>query len=204
MTVDENTFRVVTVCTGNICRSPAAQLLLANALGPSVQVTSMGTGAMVGRPVEPAMAALMGVAGVSVDGFAARQLTAAEVSNADLILCMALEHRAQVVGLVPSAVRRTFTLLEFARLLQAIPAVEVPPAGTSAEALRQLLPTAIRLRSSAARATDVWDVPDPYLQGQGAFEESYALIKSSADAISQVVGQSKSAGNKERLNSVSN
>ncbi|GAB3624535.1 hypothetical protein GCM10027418_26200 [Mariniluteicoccus endophyticus] len=41
------------VCTGNICRSPAGHLLLQRYLGDSVEVTSAGTHALVGQPVDP-------------------------------------------------------------------------------------------------------------------------------------------------------
>ncbi len=52
--------RVLVVWTGNVSRSPAAQAMLATGLaaGP-IQVTSAGTEAMVGAPVDERMAALL-------------------------------------------------------------------------------------------------------------------------------------------------
>ena len=58
--------RVLTVCTGNICRSPfierALQAELDRSWGPGVvEVTSAGTGAMVGEPMNaPALKAPRG------------------------------------------------------------------------------------------------------------------------------------------------
>ena len=40
---------VLAVCTGNICRSPAVELLLRDRLGAHVDVASAGVGAVVGR-----------------------------------------------------------------------------------------------------------------------------------------------------------
>ena len=78
-------FTVLAVCTGNICRSPAVERLLAAELGvdtlatadatSEVVVASAGVGAVVGAPVPPQMASLVERAGASVAGFAARQLT---------------------------------------------------------------------------------------------------------------------------------
>ena len=42
---------ILCICTGNVCRSPAAERLLAHALGPSVHVASAGTYALAGQAV---------------------------------------------------------------------------------------------------------------------------------------------------------
>lgn len=180
-------FRILTVCTGNICRSPAAELLLQAGLGPSVLVGSAGTGALVGRPVDPSMAALLQRDGVSVDGFAARQLTEAQVREADLILAMSLEHRARVVDLAPSAVRRTFTLLEFARIVSSLPLPDTVVGESMAGRLRALLPLATQARSSAGDAAAEWDVPDPYQQSHEEFSLAYRLIKSGETLVSEYI-----------------
>jgi protein-tyrosine phosphatase len=53
---------------------------------------------------------------VRAHGHLARQLTAAEVERADLILTAGREHRAKVISLVPGAQARTFTLAQAARI----------------------------------------------------------------------------------------
>lgn len=67
-------YTVLCVCTGNICRSPAAERLLAVALGPTVTVASAGTYAMKGDPISPPMDTFVEQAGGSAASFAARQL----------------------------------------------------------------------------------------------------------------------------------
>ncbi len=175
------TFRILTVCTGNICRSPAAERLLAAALGPSVHVESAGTHAMVGRPIDPPMAALLRADGVGPDGFAARQLAEQQIREADLVLAMAREHRAYVVDLVPAAVRRTFTLREFARLVG--DAEASPEQGVSAsDVLGRLVRQAAANRGGVADD----DVPDPYGGSLAEFDHAYALIH---DTVALMAGR---------------
>ncbi|MDR1766960.1 MAG: low molecular weight phosphotyrosine protein phosphatase, partial [Propionibacteriaceae bacterium] len=52
-------FQVLTICHGNICRSPAAQYLLREALDERYAVSSAGTAAVVGWPVHETIAALL-------------------------------------------------------------------------------------------------------------------------------------------------
>ncbi|MBO9578332.1 MAG: low molecular weight phosphatase family protein [Microbacteriaceae bacterium] len=197
--MSEGTFRVLVVCTGNICRSPYAERLLRSALAriaaatgdarwtTDVLVTSAGTLAMVGRPIEPPMAALLdrgGVAGaVLVDPHAARQLERDLVADADLVLGLAREHRREVVMVLPSASRRVFALNEFARLLDDAVASGVL-AGTAREAasgapaavLEAVVDAAAMRRGFALPPDDPGadDVLDPYHRGDGAYAASAA------------------------------
>ncbi len=174
--------RVLAVCTGNISRSPAAEHLLRAGLGESAVVGSAGVRAVVGAPVDPPVAAYLADAGVSVDGFAARQLVPALVTEADLVLAMTRDHRSQIVGLVPSAVRRTFTLREFALVLQSL---DGPAEGdTPGERLRSLLPRAAAGRAMLPRrpAGDD-DVRDPYGHGTAAYARALSEIDAAVATI---------------------
>ena len=113
----QEVFSILAVCTGNVCRSPAVERLLANKLGPTVSVGSAGTHALVGHPISEPMAALLRDSGVEPESFEARRLSEQMLKEADLILSMTRAQRGLVVELWPAAVRRTFTLREFARLL---------------------------------------------------------------------------------------
>jgi protein-tyrosine phosphatase len=66
---------ILAVCTGNICRSPAVEHLLAHQLGPTVSVSSAGTHALVGHPISEPMAALLQRVGVEPQPFEARRLS---------------------------------------------------------------------------------------------------------------------------------
>ncbi|MCC5953751.1 MAG: low molecular weight phosphatase family protein [Acidimicrobiia bacterium] len=105
------------MCTGNMCRSPAAEALLSAALdqrGVSAHVHSAGTRATLG-PAAPEVVELVATHGASLEGFRSRQLTPEMVSDADLVLCMARDHLREAVLAAPDAFERTFTLKEFVR-----------------------------------------------------------------------------------------
>ncbi|MGZ6792782.1 MAG: arsenate-mycothiol transferase ArsC, partial [Mycobacteriales bacterium] len=77
------TFRVLHVCTGNICRSPLAEHLmragLEQRLGPAAAVFEIGSAGTLGRPGMPMEPyALSTLAAYRVDGsaFGARPLVA--------------------------------------------------------------------------------------------------------------------------------
>ena len=150
------------VCTGNVHRSPLAERLLMARLGQyreAFRVTSAGTAARAGTPMDPvAVALLAGLGGDPHDAVASR-LTVELVENADLVLGAATEHRDAAVRLSPVwALRRAFTLREFARLLRAEDAAGV--AGP-AERAAVLVRGAWARRGRVGRAEDD-DVADPY------------------------------------------
>ena len=70
--------RVLMVCTGNICRSPRAEVLLAQRLrdrGLTAAVESAGIAAPVGRGAGPTARALMGARNLDLGAHRARQPT---------------------------------------------------------------------------------------------------------------------------------
>ncbi|WP_285247079.1 low molecular weight phosphatase family protein [Pseudarthrobacter sp. efr-133-R2A-89] len=116
--------KILTVCTGNICRSPVAERLLQAGLDQAVpggfQVASAGTRAMVGEPMQPISAEIVRTFGGDPEGFAARQLTPAILRGVDLVLTMTSGHRGEVLQLDASLLKRTFTIREFARMLDVL------------------------------------------------------------------------------------
>src|SRR5512133_2901453 len=86
--MSQEVFSILAVCTGNVCRSPAVERLLATKLGPTVAVTSAGTHALVGHPISEPMAALLHDSGVETNEFEARRLSEQMLKEADLILSM--------------------------------------------------------------------------------------------------------------------
>ena len=116
--------RILTVCTGNICRSPVAERLLQAGLDQVLpggfEVRSAGTRALVGDPVQPLSADIIHTFGGTAEGFAARQLSARILRNVDLVLTMTSGHRGEVLQLDASLLKRTFTIREFARMLDVL------------------------------------------------------------------------------------
>ncbi|MCU1588943.1 MAG: Tyrosine phosphatase [Frankiales bacterium] len=178
-----DTFRVLHVCTGNICRSPMAEHLmragLRKRLGEHADrfvVESAGTWGHTGSPMEAY--ALSTLASYDVDGssFTARELVAEHVVGADLVLGATREHRAAAVVLHPRAAARTFTLREFARLSAVVDASTLP-AGDPVERARALVQAAAASRGLVPpdRARDD-DLDDPYQAPASAFATCGALV----------------------------
>ena len=69
--------KILVVCVGNICRSPTAELLLRNALGPSaITVSSAGLSARVGEGGEASARQVLEEHGHCAEDFKARQSSA--------------------------------------------------------------------------------------------------------------------------------
>jgi protein-tyrosine phosphatase len=178
----KDAFTILAVCTGNVCRSPAVERLLANRLGPTVSVSSAGTHALVGHPISEPMAALLRRTGVEPEPFKARRLSEQMLKNADLILPMTRAQRGFIVELWPPAVRRSFTLREFARLLTLVDPSALPPGG---EADR--LPDAMRLaaaeRGRSRVSAEEDDVVDPFRLADDVYAKSFDQIMSAVEVI---------------------
>ncbi len=191
------TFRILTVCTGNICRSPLAAQLLWVELGKpaGVVVASAGTAAMSGRSTDERAARFSRAHAGAPEGHAARNLTVGEVRASDLILAMSRDHRRAVVELVPRSTRSTFTLREFARLVANLDAesrrtLQALPRHETERRLRTLVDAAVTVRGTLPRldeATDD-DVADPYELDDASYERSCEQILAAARAIAAMVG----------------
>jgi protein-tyrosine phosphatase len=177
-------FSVLAVCTGNICRSPAFEAGLRSALGADadVAVSSAGLRARVAEPIDPRMGRLLSS---PLPGFQARQATADLVTGADLVLVMTRAQRAALVSSVPSALRRTFTVREFAALTELAGRRGVPgrSPGQRLAALAALTP---RLRSALPPGRDD-DIEDPHGAADEVYErvarEVHAAVATVADIV---------------------
>ncbi len=176
-------FRIFCVCTGNICRSPVAERLLAVRLGPGVVVSSGGTYGVLGAPISPPMARLLGEAEIASADFSARRVTPEELRAADLVLTMTKEQRRDVVDLAPAVVRRAFTLREFARLLDGLEPDELP-GGTSAERLRVAVRSAATRRSPSAAD----EIDDPYGGSEADYIRAFGEIDDAVTTIARIAG----------------
>jgi protein-tyrosine phosphatase len=180
--MSQEPFSILAVCTGNVCRSPAVERLLASKLGPTVAVASAGTHALVGHPMPDPMAALLTDSGIEPDSFEARRLSENMLKEADLVLTMTRAQRGLVVELWPPAVRRAFTLREFARLLSAVDPAALP-AGPPAERLRAAIPLAAAGRERQRMLPEEDDVVDPFRLSNAVYAASFAQIRSAVETV---------------------
>lgn len=188
---EESSVEIMTVCTGNICRSPLAELILAKRLADlSPRVSSAGVRGLRAARMTPEAIELAVDAGVSAVDAAAhrsRYLTEPMLKSPDLILAMTRDHRRALAELAPARMRATFTVREFARLAATVSNDELRDAAVGAT-------PGARLRSVAAAVAaqrglvappetpELDDVIDPY--GQSA-----ATYRLSADQLIPALAQ---------------
>ena len=100
------TLTILTVCLGNICRSPTAEAALIEAAaeaGLDLQVRSAGTGSWhVGAPPDPRMTDAAAEVGLDLDGEAA-QVEATMLAQADLVFAMDRSNLRDLQRLASSA-----------------------------------------------------------------------------------------------------
>lgn len=148
-------FRVVFVCTGNICRSPMADVVfraLAEQAGlaPRVISTSAGTGDWhVGERADERTLAALERRGYDGSRHRARQFTQPEFDRSDLIVALDRSHERILRGWAP----------------------------TDGDADKIAL-----LRSFDAGA-DGLDVPDPYYAGPAMFDQVLGMIENASRAL---------------------
>lgn len=97
--------RVLFVCLGNICRSPAAEIIFRSQLASAgleklVQVDSCGTGSWhVGQKPDARMLAALKRAGYAYDGHRARCFRREDFSRFDLIIPQDAENRSDLLSM---------------------------------------------------------------------------------------------------------
>jgi protein-tyrosine phosphatase len=188
--------RILTVCTGNVCRSPylerALQTELDRSWGPgAVEVTSGGTGALAGNPVDEGSRVIMDRLGYPAEGFVARTLLPEHVASADLVLTATRAHRGKVATLHPRALRYVFAFREFADLLSGVDAAEL---GQRTDSAREHVQRVVGL-AAAQRGVrpplsdDEADIVDPYRRGPEVFEQMSAEIAAALPTVVAALGR---------------
>ncbi|GAB2834379.1 arsenate reductase/protein-tyrosine-phosphatase family protein [Lentzea nigeriaca] len=179
-------FRILFVCTGNICRSPFAELLTRHLLAQRLPrdqfmrftVSSAGTQAMTGAAMHSLTREQLprwGLDRVSGETHIARNLDLNMLTLADLVLTADREHRAEVVSTHPALLHSTFCLREFVRLLEPVslrrtgndPVLRARAAVSTAAMRRAYVPWVDRTADA---------VPDPYGRSRNAHNLSTDMI----------------------------
>lgn len=179
-------FSILAVCTANICRSPMVEYLLRGQLASECgtesdlrfEVSSTGIRGWDGAEMDPLAAAELRRLGHDATGFRARSFTAEHAERADIILTATTDHRRAVLQDVPHALRRTFTLLEFAHLVSAVPEVEGAAAGDPREVVRRAA------ASRGAARLGSYDLTDPYGHDADVHRATADIVRTAVEVAS--------------------
>lgn len=179
-------FAVLVVCTGNICRSPAAELLLRDRIGGlPVVVSSAGTNGLSGHGMDRPSAVAVRELGVDPSQHVARRLHPGLVTAADLILTADTGHRSSVLVAEPLALRRTFTLREFARLGEGLGPL---PAITPDALVDRVAEVASRRGRVPAAVGAADDIGDPFGAGVDAARLTVRLLAEAVNGVLAALG----------------
>lgn len=170
-------FRITTVCTGNICRSPLAESLLRAELPPDIfTMTSAGVAAVVqGEVPDPQIRIGDSLGLIDLREHRAQALVPGMVGVSDLILAMSRGHRKRLVRMDPQAVRRIFTLREFAYLAEYVTPDNVEAALADVPTpLAAAVEAVARLRGMVPPlpTKDHLDIVDPFRQTRAIYKQS--------------------------------
>jgi protein-tyrosine phosphatase len=108
--------RILFVCMGNICRSPTAEgvmrhLLAERGLNGEIEVESAGTGGWhAGSPPDARAIATARARGITLEG-AARQVTAADFEDFDLLVAMDRDNLADLRAIAPPGTEHKLRML---------------------------------------------------------------------------------------------
>lgn len=164
----DDRYRVMTVCTGNICRSPMAEVVLRArlddaGLGDRVVVDSTGVSDEEhGNPIDRRARTALAARGYDVPRRQARQVRSADLRDRDLVLAMTASH---------------------ARALRRI-ADDAEVAGRVVM-FRTFDPAAPRVGDQ--RDEHLLDVDDPWYGGPENFEHCLDEIEAAADGVVDAV-----------------
>lgn len=196
---------ILTVCTGNVCRSPLAAILLGQQLsGLDVQLSSAGTRARPGMNMTPEaqhVAVELGTTPSDAAAHTAKLLDEAQLRSADFVIAMARDHRRAIVELNPALARTAFTLRELARLISDVHDDELLHQGVGAD-VEDPRARLTRMLSFAAGRRGIVpppdspeddDVIDPYRRSRLTYALSGAQLTAALPAMARLVRLALSA-----------
>lgn len=158
--------KILMVCTGNICRSPMAEVMLRDALTScgvdDVEVASAGTWAGFGHAATTEAQQVMEGRGIDLSHHRSQPLTADLLDDADLILAMTSVHAREIAEVAPGAVDRTLLMKELVEL-------EVEESAADAARAARLSSVLAGGRPEPRRALDL---DDPMGLPVGAYERT--------------------------------
>jgi protein-tyrosine phosphatase len=105
--------KVLFVCTGNVCRSAAAEKLLRLYSGAAFEARSRGTAAQPYYRMPAQVESFLKAEGVADTAHKASLVTETDIDWADLVLAMEAHHEALLAEKFPQSMRKTKLFLDY-------------------------------------------------------------------------------------------
>lgn len=105
---------ILTLCVGNICRSPIAEALLKQQFSGKI-IWSAGLGALVGNPADRLSVEVAAAHGLDLSAHRAQQLASWMCQSAELIFVMEQGHKTELEQQYPLVRGKVFRLGEFGK-----------------------------------------------------------------------------------------
>ncbi|OKL53505.1 protein tyrosine phosphatase [Bowdeniella nasicola] len=156
---------ILVVCTGNICRSAMADVILTDRAakrGLDVVIDSAGiSDEEAGNPIDDRAQRVLRDAGYEIPWHAARQVKSGELADYDLVLAMTDRHRAALYRIAERD-------------------------GVGADNIRMWREFDPSLPEGTPVGTDL-DVPDPWYGGHEDFLDTLEVVEGAADNVLDAV-----------------
>lgn len=171
---------VLFVCKANLARSPLAAVLLSAQLRTAgradIGVSSAGVRADHGTDRLDEVVQIAADCGLDLESHQPRQLVPELMQDSTLILTMTESQRTAATRLLPAAVSRTFTMIEFARL--------IADCNEPVTSFAEMAAAAHRARAYTRPSDEPEDVADPAGMARTYYEKTVIQLDQLARTIS--------------------
>ena len=114
-----NQMKIMFICTGNICRSAMAHVMLedkAKKQNKNIQVFSCGVYAQNGDISTEEAIETMEEYQIDLKKHRATNIRSSKIEDMDIILCATTAHKNNVINMYPKLEKKVFTMKEYARI----------------------------------------------------------------------------------------
>ncbi len=175
--MSQGPYKILFVCTANICRSPAAEALARQRFGEQDAIFRSAGLLDGGRGCPDHLIETLRDRGIDISSHRSYQLDPASLNAADLVLTMEGEHVQQATTIDRNCFAKTVPLRE---------AAEVLGAAAGPQPVETFIATLRAVRDPSSYLSNQWDVDDPYRRKLKDYRRAVDEI---ASLVERVIGR---------------